>query len=370
MYRKILVGLGVLIFAALAVSSCFNFAAPEKPSQPAEAPKEFKVGFVYVGPVGDAGWTYAHDQGRQYLEKHVPGVKTVYVEQVPEGADCERVLTQLAEEGCRVIFATSFGYMDGVINVAQKYSKVVFMHCSGYKLAPNAGNYFGRMYQPFYLAGMVCGKMTKTNLLGYVGAYPIPEVIRHIDAFTLGVRAVNPKAKVKVVWCNAWYDPAKEKEAAKSLLAVGADVLAQETDSAAPLQAAEEAGKYAIGYNSDMSKFGPKAFLTAPVWNWGPYYVRVVRSVTDGTWKPEAYWGPMSDGVVDLAPFGPMVPDEVKKLVEAKKHEIISGKWDVFWGPIRDQSGKVKVADGQKMTDQEMLSMDWFVEGVEGTIPK
>lgn len=335
-----------------------------------KAGEKFKVGFVYVGPVGDAGWTYAHDQGRKYLEEKMPDVETMYVESVPEGADAERVLTDLAEKGCKVIFATSFGYMDPVQNVAAKYPDVTFLHCSGYKTAENVGTYFGRMYQARYLTGLVAGKMTKTNTIGYVAAFPIPEVVRMINAFTLGVREVNPNAKVKVVWTNTWYNPAAEKEAAQSLLDAGADVIAQHQDTPGPQQAAEERGAYAIGYNTDMRKFAPKANLTSAIWNWGPYYYETVKAVREGTWKSEQYWGPMADGIVDIAPLSDAVPEDVKKLVEEKKQAIIKGEFDVFSGPIKDQNGNVKVAKGQKMTDQELLSFDWFVEGVEGTIPK
>jgi len=370
--RRFLFWLTLLVLISFFVAGCAKpkTAEPPAPSPaPAPAPAKMKVAFVYVGPVGDAGWTYAHDQGRKYLESKMPDVETTFVESVPEGADAERILTELAEKGNKVIFATSFGYMDYVLRVAQKYPNVVFEHCSGYKTAPNVGTYFGRMYQARYLSGIVAGKMTKSNIIGYVAAHPIPEVIRGINAFTLGVRSVNPNAKVKVVWTNTWYDPAKEKEAAKGLLAVGADVIAQHQDTPGPQQAAEEKGAYGIGYNSDMRSFAPKAVLTGPVWNWGPYYVRVVQAVKNGTWKSEQYWGPMSDGIVDLGPYGPMVPDDVKKLVEAKKQEILSGKWDVFTGPIKDQKGVVRVPAGQKMSDADMLSFNWFVEGVEGTIP-
>ncbi|MBC7084476.1 MAG: BMP family ABC transporter substrate-binding protein [Firmicutes bacterium] len=334
------------------------------------AASKFKVGFIYVGPIGDAGWTYAHNEGRKYLEAQLPNVETVYVESVPEGGDCERVLTQLAEAGCKVIFATSFGYMDFVQNVAARYTDVVFMHCSGFKTAKNVGTYFGRMYQPRYLTGLVAGKMTRKNLIGYVAAHPIPEVVRGINAFTLGVRAVNPNAKVKVVWTNTWYDPAAEKEAAKSLLEAGCDVIAQHQDTPAPMQAAEEKGCYGVGYNTDMRQFAPKAVLTAPVWNWGPYYVRTVKAVMDGTWKTEEYWGGMEDGVVDIGPYGPMVPEDVKKLVAQKKQEIIAGKLVVFAGPLKDNKGVLRVPAGKAMTDAEMLSFDWFVEGVDGTVPK
>ncbi|MDK2931914.1 MAG: basic rane protein [Bacillota bacterium] len=355
----VLVGMAVVLSLVMVGAGGLSFAA-----------SKFKVGFIYVGPIGDAGWTYAHNEGRKYLEAQLPNVETVYVESVPEGGDCERVLTQLAEAGCKVIFATSFGYMDFVQNVAARYPDVVFMHCSGFKTAKNVGTYFGRMYQPRYLTGLVAGKMTRKNLIGYVAAHPIPEVVRGINAFTLGVRAVNPKAKVKVVWTNTWYDPAAEKEAAKSLLEAGCDVIAQHQDTPAPMQAAEEKGCYGVGYNTDMRQFAPKAVLTAPVWNWGPYYVKTVKAVLDGTWKTEEYWGGMEDGVVDIGPYGPMVPEDVKKLVAQKKQEIIAGKLVVFAGPLKDNKGVLRVPAGKAMTDAEMLSFDWFVEGVDGTVPK
>ncbi|MGI6553573.1 MAG: BMP family ABC transporter substrate-binding protein [Bacillota bacterium] len=344
---------------------------PEAGAEQEQAAEEpFKVAFIYVGPVGDAGWSYAHDQGKKYMEKELPNVVTTIVESVPEGADAERVLTQLAEQGNKVIFATSFGYMDYVIKVAEKYPDVVFMHATGYKTAPNAGNYFGRAYQARYLTGLVAGKMTKTNKIGYVAAHPIPEVIRGINAFTVGVREVNPDAVVKVVWTNTWYDPAAEKEAGLAVIEAGADVVAQHQDTPGPQQAAEEKGVYGIGYNTDMRSFAPKANLTSPVWNWGPYYTKVVKEVMEGTWQPEAYWGGIKDGIIDIGPYGPMVPEEVKQLVAERRQLIIDEEWDVFWGPVKDQSGEVRVPEGSKMTDEEMLSFDWFVEGVDGTIPK
>lgn len=358
----------LLLAVSLVAAGCGTGEKSKNDGAGGDADK-MKVAFMYVGPVGDAGWSYSHDQGRKYLEEQLPYVETSYVESVPEGADAERVLTQLAEQGNKIIFATSFGFMDWTLNVAKKYPDIVFMHCSGYKTADNVGTYFGRIYQARYLTGVVAGKMTKSNSIGYVAAHPIPEVVRGINAFTLGVRSVNPDAKVKVVWTNTWYDPAAEKEAGKTLLDAGCDVIAQHQDTPGPQQAAEERGKYSIGYNTDMSKMAPKAVLTSAVWNWGPYYVDTVKAVRENTWKPEQYWGPMSDKIVDIAPFGPMVPDDVKQLVEDAKKKIVDGQWDVFTGPIKDQTGAVKVPAGQKMTDQEMLSFDWFVEGVEGTIP-
>jgi basic membrane protein A len=235
-------------------------------------------------------------------------------------------------------------------------------------MTDNMGNYFGRMYEARYLSGIVAGLKTKTNQIGYVAAFNIPEVVRGINAFTLGVRSVNPKAVVSVKWTNTWYDPAKEKEAAKALLAEGADVIAQHQDTAGPQQAAEEAGKWSIGYNTDMKDKAPKAYMTAPVWNWGPYYVAQVKAIMDGTWKPTSYWEGMKDGIVDLAPLTDNAPKGAKEAVEKAKADILSGKLHVFAGPIKDQSGAVKVPAGKTMTDQEMLSFDWFVEGVKGKV--
>lgn len=367
--KKVLALLFTLVFS-IALVGCGGGEEKAPEEQKDSAAEKLKVAFIYVGPVGDGGWSYSHDLGRQYLEKEMPDIETTYIESVPEGADTERVLTELAEKGNKVIFATSFGYMDPVIKVAQKYPDVKFIHCSGYKTADNVATYFGRMYQARYLTGIVAGKTTKTNTIGYVAAFPIPEVIRGINAFTLGVKSVNPDAKVKVVWTNTWYDPAAEKEAGKSLLETGADVVTQHQDTPGPQQAAEEKGKFGIGYNSDMSKMAPKAVLTSAVWNWGPYYVDTIKAIKEGTWKSNQYWGPISDNIVGLAPYGPMVSEEIKQAVEAKKQEIVEGKKDVFTGPIKDQTGKERVAAGQKMSDADMLSLDWFVEGVEGTITK
>ena len=329
--------------------------------------EEFQVGFVYVSPIGDAGWSYAHDKGRLAVEA-MDGVTTSYVESVPEGPDSERVMLNMARKGFDVIFATSFGYMDPMLKVAKQYPKVVFEHCSGFKLAPNMGNYFGRMYQARYLSGMVAGAMTKSNNLGYVAAFPIPEVIRGINAFTLGAQSVNPKVQVRVVWTKTWYDPATEKEAAKSLLDVGADVIAQHQDSPGPQEAAQEKGVYSVGYNSDMSAFAPKAHLTAPVWNWGPLYRQLVEKARKGTWKSQAKWDGMKEGIVDLAPFGPMVPESVRQKVLSKKKDILSGSTDVFVGPIKDQKGTVRIPAGKAATDGEMLGMKYFVQGVIGTL--
>lgn len=348
------------------VRSLFALAAGVALCASTASAKDLNVGFVYVSPIGDAGWSYAHDLGRQAIEE-MDGVTTSYVEAVPEGPDSERVMLNMARKDYDIIFATSFGYMDPMLKVAQQFPKTTFMHCSGFKQADNMGNYFGRMYQARYLSGIVAGGMSSSGTIGYVAAFPIPEVIRGINAFTLGVQSVNPKATVRVVWTKTWYDPATEKEAAKSLLDVGADVIAQHQDSPGPQEAAQERGVYSIGYNSDMSTFAPKAHLTAPVWNWGPYYKSVVESVKNGSWKSESSWPGLADGIVDLAPFGPMVPKELQDKVAAAKADIVAGTFKVFTGPVKDQKGEVKIADGVTAPDGDLLGMTWFVEGVVGT---
>jgi basic membrane protein A len=343
----------------------------EAPAPEAEAPKEepktVKAGFVYVSPVGDAGYSYAHDLGRKVVEA-LPFATTAFVESVPEGADSERVIRNMARSGFDIIFTTSFGYMDPTIKVAKEFPDVDFMHCSGFQKSANVSNYFGRIYQPRYLTGLVAGSMTKSNKLGYVAAYPIPEVIRGINAFTIGVREVNPEAEVRVVWTKTWYDPALEKDAAKSLLDAGCDVIAQHQDSPAPQEAAQEAGAYSIGYNSDMSSFAPKAHLTSAMWNWGPAYVRTVEEVRDGTWKgDQSYWWSIKDGAVDIAPMGPMVPEDVKAMVNAHRDKLMAGEDTIFTGPIKNQQGEVVIADGVTPPDGDLLGMTWFVEGVVGT---
>lgn len=347
-----------------------GLAVPVVPAA-AQQKDKLKVGFVYVSHANDMGWSWAHDQGRIYMEQVLGDrVETSYVEAVPEGADSERVFADLARTGHDLVFGTSFGYMDSMVRVSRQFPDVTFMHATGLRTTDNLGIYFGRIEQPRYLTGIVAGLQTQSNIIGYVAAHPIPEVIRGINAFTLGVRSVNPDAEVRVVWTNTWYDPAKEKDAAVSLLDLGADVIAQHQDTPAPAQAAEERGKWAVGYNADFTSFAPKAHLTAPVWNWGPYYVSVVESVMNGTWTNEFYWGGMEDGIVDISPLADFVHPDAPRLVEEARQRILSGEWDVFHGPIRDQSGQLRVAEGEALTDDEQLSMQWFVEGVRGTIPR
>lgn len=332
----------------------------------AAAEKEMQIGFVYVSPVGDEGWSYAHDQARKELNK-MPGVKTSMVESVPEGPDAGRVFMNMARNKYDIIFGTSFGYMDPMVKVAKDFPNTTFMHCSGYKNSDNMSNYFGRIYQARYLTGIVAGKMTKTNNIGYVAAYPIPEVLRGINAFTLGVQSVNPKAEVRVVWTKSWYDPALEKEAAKSLLDVGVDVIAQHQDSSGPQEAAEERGVYSVGYNTDMSRFAPKAHLTSAVWNWTDVYKNMLEQVRAGTWKNGSFWYGIETGVVDIAPFGSMVPQEVRDITLKAKEDIKSGKLVVFKGPVVDQAGKVRIADGAMPEDSALQSIDYLVKGVIGT---
>lgn len=333
-----------------------------------------KVAFVYVGPIGDAGWTYAHDQGRLELMKNMPNVETAYQENVPENAaDAERVLRDFAQKGFKVVIATSFGYMDPTINVAKEFPDTTFVHISGYKTAPNVSTAFGKIEEPRYVSGLIAGKMTKSNTLGYVAAFPIPEVIRGINAFTLGVRKSNPAAKVQVVWTNTWYDPQKERQAAQSLLDGGADVIAQHQDTPGPQQAAEAMGMYGVGYNADMSTFAPNAVLTSPIWHWGVYYTDLVKQVEAGTWTSNQYWGGWEDGVVDLTPIGAMVPADVKTMADDEITKFKAGEetiFTIFTGPLKDQTGAEKVASGTAMTAEELLGMSWFVEGVDGAIPE
>lgn len=332
--------------------------------------KEITVGFIYVGPVGDEGWTYSHDVARKELEKQL-GVKTMLKESVKEDlAEVEKVCEEMINQGATVIIGTSFGFMDGMEASAAKHPEVKYLHASGYKASENMSNYFGRMYQARYLSGIVAGMKTKTNSIGYVAAHPIPEVIRGINAFTLGVQSVKPEAVVKVKWTNTWYDPAKEKEAGKALIAEGVDVITQHQDTAGPLQAAEEAGISAIGYNTDMQAKAPKAYMTSPVWNWAPYYVEQIKAIKEGTWKSESYWKGLEDGIVSLAPITANAPTGAKEAVDKAQAAILSGENKIFVGPIMDQSGKVKIEKDVVMTDSEMLQFDWFVKGVEGKIEK
>jgi len=331
--------------------------------------EDFKVAFVYVAPIGDLGWTWAHDQARLQVEEEL-GVETAFIENVPEGSDAERVIRDFAQKGYDVVFTTSFGFMDPTIAVAEEFPDVQFVHISGYKTAPNASNVFGAMEEARYLSGIVAGAATESNVLGYVAAFPIPEVIRGINAFALGAQSVNPDVVVKVVWTNTWFGPPQEKEAADALLAAGADVIAQHQDTTEPQKAAADAGKFSIGYDSDMRSFVGDTVLTSPIWNWGPKYVSIVKEVRDGTYQgDESWYGSMADGVVDIAELSPLVSAETKSLVEAKKQEIIDGTFKPFCGPLTGANGAEVVAEGKCLSFGELMSMDFFLAGVEGEAP-
>jgi basic membrane protein A and related proteins len=337
----------------------------------AQAKEPLKIGFVYVTPIGEAGWTTQHNLGRLELEKVLAGkVKATVVENVPEGADAERVIRDLAAQGHKLIFTTSFGYMEPTLKVAKEFPGVAFEHATGFKSGPNVGNYNARFYEGRYLAGMVAGKMTKSNVAGYVAAFPIPEVLQGINAFTLGMRAVNPKAEVKVVWTSSWYDPPKERDAAVALMNQSADVLTHHTDSTAVVQAAEEKGKMSVGYHSNMAKFGPKGQLTAVTHHWGAYYTRTAQAMLEGKWKPQAgLWGGIKDGFIKLGPIHASVPKDVAALVLAKEADIAAGKFHPFGGAITDNTGKVHQASGQ-MDDKALGNMDYYVMGVQGKLPQ
>jgi basic membrane protein A len=331
----------------------------------------FKVAFVYVAPIGDLGWTWAHDQGRLAIESELGDkVETAFIENVPEGPEAERVIRDFAQKGFDLIFTTSFGYMDPTITVAQEFPDTQFVHVSGFKTADNVSTVFGRMYEPRYLSGLAAGAATESGIVGFVAAFPIPEVVRGINAFTLGVREANPEAEVRVVWTNTWFGPPEEKEAAEALLSAGADVIAQHQDTTEPQKAAADSDGLSIGYDADMSAFVGDTVLTSPVWNWAPKYVSITREVMDGTYDgSESFWGGMEDGVVALAPLSPRVSDEVKARIDERTEEIISGSFGVFCGPLVGANGNLVVEEGKCLTDGEMLSMDYFIEGVQGEAP-
>ena len=329
-----------------------------------------QVAFVYVGPVGDAGWTFRHDEGRKALEEALGDrVETTFVESVAEGADSERVFEDLARAGNDLIFGTSFGYMDQMLAVAERYPDVVFEHATGFRTAENMGTYFGAAEEGRYLEGMAAGAASESGNLGYVAAFPIPEVVRGINAWTLGARSMNPDATVRVVWTSTWFGPDIEAQAAESLLDAGVDVIGQHQDTPAPGQAAQEAGAKWTGYNSDMEQFAPDAWLTATTWDWGPYYIETAQQVLDGTWVSDQYYGDMAGGMVNIADFGASVDEETRTAILDTQQQIIDGTFAPFTGPITDQDGELRIAEGETAPLEDLLAMDWFVEGVEGEIP-
>ena len=337
----------------------------------AAADDPVKVGFVYVGPVGDHGWTYRHDVGRQaIIEALGDKAQTTFVESVKEGADAERVIRQMASSGHDLIFTTSFGFMNPTVKVAKQFPDVKFEHATGYKRADNVSTYAARFYEGRHVAGLIAGHMTKSNVIGYIGSFPIPEVVRGINAFALALRSVNPEATVKVVWVNTWYDPGKEGDAAKALIDQGADVILQHTDSPAPLQVAESRGVWGVGQASDMAKFAPKAQLTAIVDNWDGYYAKRASDVAAGTWSSTDTWGGLNDGMVEMAPYNEALPANVVAVAQAAVEALKSGAIHAFDGPILDQAKTQRVAKGERLSDEELLKMNWYVEGVQGELPK
>ena len=354
----------VILLMLISILSLFVTGCGKSSTQKSD---DIVMGFIYIGPIGDGGWTYAQDQARLQIEKEL-GIRTIYQENVAEGPEVKDIVRNMIDQGANIISAGSFGYMDYIEEISHDYPNVKFLHCSGYKTTDNMANYFGRIYEARYLSGIVAGLKTKTNKIGYVAAFEIPEVIRGINAFTLGVQSVNKDAKVHVVWTHTWYDPAKEKEAGKALLDNKCDVIAMHQDTAGPLQAAQEYNVWAIGYNTDQFSKAPRAVMTSPVWNWTPYYTEQINAIKEGRWETHSYWGGMADGIVGLAPLSENAPEKAQEIINQKKQQIIDGSYVVFKGPIKDQNGIVRVAKGVSMTDQEMLSMSWFVQGVEGKL--
>ena len=332
----------------------------------ARAAEPLQVGYVYVGPVGDFGWSYQHDKARKAMEAALgDAVKTTFVEKVPEGPDAERVIRQLASNGAGLIFATSFGFMNPTERVARAFPKVKFEMATGYKTLPNMAEYNARFYEGRAVCGTIAGYLSKKGVAGYVGSVPIPEVVMGIDAFTLAARKVNPNFQTKVIWVNSWFDPGKEADAAKSLLDQGADILCQHTDSPAVMQTAEERHVLAFGQASDMRSFGPDAQLTAIVDNWAPYYIERTKAVLDGTWTTGSVWLGMKAGIVQIAPYGPGVTEAARDAADKVKAGIMAGTLHPFAGPIKDQKGTLKVPEGAVIPDEELLKLNWYVEGVQ-----
>jgi basic membrane protein A and related proteins len=335
----------------------------------AHAGDKVKVGFIYVGPTGDHGWTYRHDIGRQDVEKHFGDkVETTFIESVKYGPDAERAIRAMAKSGADIIFATSFGYMEPMLKVAKEFPNVKFEHATGYKQSDNMASYGLRLYQARHVQGVIAGMMTKTNKICYVGAFPIPEVIREINTYYLGAKSVNPDVDIDIIWVNTWYNPGREADAAKVMIAEGCDMVAQHTDSPAPLQTAEQAGVFGFGQASNQYKFAPKAQLTATIDNWSPYYIAKVQGVIDGTWKTGDYFGHMNEDVVQMAPFTNM-PADVKAFAQKIKDGITNGKYFAFTGPIKDNTGKLQLKDGEIASDGHLNSMMYYVEGIDAKVP-
>lgn len=352
---------------AAALAAAASFLVP--PVAHSQAP--LKVAFVYVAPVMDTGWVHQHDEGRKAVQAAFGGrVEATYVENVPEGPDAERVIRDLARQGNKLIFTPSFGYMEPTLKVAKEFPDVKFESITGYKTAPNVAVANARYYEGRYLAGIVAGRMTKTNVAGYVAGFPIPEVLQGINAFTLGMRSVNPKAQVKVVWLNAWFDPARERDAAMTLFDANADVVAFHTASDAVMRAAQERGKMAVAYHSDMRNAAPDAQIAAVTHHWGEYYVQRTQAVLDGTWKPGNVWGGVKQRMIRIEGFGPKVPQAVREEALARQQDIGAGRLRPFAGPIVDNEGRQIVGAGQSLSDEQILTMNYLVQGVVGKANK
>jgi len=371
--------LKVAALAAVAGAALVGCGKKEEPA-PAPAPaaaapaakaEPLKIAFAYVGPVGDGGWTFAHDNARKAVEKEFGDkVVTKFVENVPESADAERVMRELATDGNKLIFGTTFGYMEPMLKVAPDFKDVKFEHATGYKQADNMRTYDSRTYEGAYMAGVIAGKMTKSNTLGVVASIPIPEVIRNINSFTLGAQSVNPKVKTKVVWVNGWFDPPKETEAATSLINGGADVLFQNTDSPAVLKTAEAKGKRAFGWDSDMTAYGPKAHLASSVINWGPYYIKATKEALEGTWTGNsAVWWGVKEGAIDIVSIAEDVPADTKAKIEEIKKGLTDGTFAIWKGPLKDSTGKELLKDGETADDKFLSGVNFYVKGVEGKVP-
>ena len=353
------------LIGMVALALAMTFAAGT-----ASAADKLKVGFIYIGPIGDHGWTYAHDQGRLAVEEALGDqVETVYVENIPEGPDAERAIERLARQDVGLIFTTSFGYMDPTIKVATRFPDVKFEHATGYKQSENVATYNARFHEGRYVIGQIAAKTSKSGVAGYIASFPIPEVVMGINAFMLGAQSINPDFKVKVVWVNTWFDPGKEADAAKVLIGQGADIITQHTDSTAPLQVAEEEGVHGFGQASDMIHFAPKAQLTAIIDEWGPYYVERAQAVLDGTWESGDSWSGMSAGTVVMAPYTNM-PDDVAAMAMETEAMITSGELNPFAGPIYKQDGTLAVAEGEIMDDGTLAGINWYVQGVDDTLPE
>ncbi|PBB85697.1 MULTISPECIES: BMP family ABC transporter substrate-binding protein [unclassified Mesorhizobium] len=352
-----------LLIALMTTAAALSLAAT------AQAADKLKACWVYTGPIGDFGYSYQHDQGRLEVEKALGDkVETAYLENVSEGPDADRAFERLAREKCKIIFGTSFGFMDAEVKVAKKFPKVMFEHATGYKTGKNLGIYNARFYEGRYVLGQIAAKQSKKGLAGYIVSFPIPEVVMGINSFILGAQSINPDFKVKIVWVNSWFDPGKEADAAKALFDQGADIIVQHTDSTAALQVAEERKLHGFGQSSDMIKFAPNAQLTSLTDEWGPYYISRVQAALDGTWKPDNVWLGIKDGAVKLAPFTNM-PDDVKAMAEATEKKIAGG-WNPFTGPVSKQDGSPWLKDGEVADDGTLLGMNFYVKGIDDKLPQ